>query len=65
MLAGGSFSNSNSKKLGVQERKLIDLLLEKLNPDFFYFIIGHKLVSYEKYLVDNNKGFDIYSIVPS
>ena len=65
VLAGGSFSNSNSKKLGVQERKLIDLLLEKLNPDFFYFIIGHKLVSYEKYLVDNNKGFDIYSIVPS
>ncbi|MGN1398448.1 MAG: hypothetical protein ACI4WG_00385 [Erysipelotrichaceae bacterium] len=65
VLAGGSFSGANSTKLFPQDIKLIDLLLQKLDPNFFYFVIGHKVVSYEKYLVQNNPGFDIYSIVPS
>ena len=30
-----------------------------------FFVIGHKLNGHEKYVVDHNPGFEIYSIIPS
>ena len=65
ILAGGSFSTSRFRTYQL-EKEIIDILLEKLDPNKFYFIIGHKLDYYEKYLVDhNNRDFTIYAILPS
>ena len=52
-------------------RKLIliaedpDALLEQLDPRKVFFVVGHKLQEHEKYLVEHNRNFDIYSIIPS
>ncbi len=65
ILAGGSFSTGACRMYQI-EKDIIDNLLERLDPNKFFFVIGHKLNYYEKYLVDHNtRGFTIYSIVPS
>ena len=30
-----------------------------------FFVVGHKLSGHERYIVENNKNFDIYSIIPA
>ena len=45
--------------------QLQNKLLKGLDPNKVYFAIGNKLSGYEKYLVDKNKKFDVYAIVPS
>lgn len=66
IIAGGSFnSNSDTIKVSVQDKQVLDTLLTKLDPNKVFFVIGHKLRSHEKYLVENNTSFDIYSIIPS
>ena len=66
IIAGGSFNTAYRKtKTNVKDKKIIDNLLKSLDPEKVYFVIGNKLNGYEKYLVDKNKKFDIYSIVPS
>ena len=66
VIAGGSFNTAKrNTKVDLNDAKIIDNLLKGLNKDKVYFVIGNKLSGYEKYLVDHNKGFDIYSIVPS
>ena len=39
--------------------------MEQLDPQKVFFVVGHKLMGQEKYIVQNNRGFDIYSIIPS
>ena len=67
VLLGGSFNTeSRSTKLSANATKQIDELMEHLNPEEVCFVIGHKLAGYEKYIIDHNdKGFRIYSFVPS
>lgn len=66
VIAGGSFASGNaSSKISVQDQKLLDALLTGLDPKKVFFVIGHKLCGQEKYIVDHNKGFEIYSIIPS
>jgi len=66
IIAGGSFTTGNTySKLKEQDQKLLDTLLTKLDPNKVFFVIGHKLIGHEKYLVQNNTKFDIYSIIPS
>ncbi len=66
IIAGGSFStNHRGIKLLDFEKKLIDKLLYELNPKKVFFVIGHKLNAYEKYLLDNKGEFEVYAIVPS
>ena len=66
IIAGGSFSgSSDSVKVSDADRKLIDALLEELDPEKVFFVVGHKLQGQEKYLVERNRKFDIYSIIPS
>ena len=66
IIAGGSFTSSNdSQKVSDSDRKLLDALLENLDPEKVFFVVGHKLLGHEKYIVQNNRNFDIYSIIPS
>ena len=65
VVAGGSFSSGGAAKLSEDDKKLLDTLLTKLDPDKIFFVVGHKLQGHEKYLVQNNRGFDVYSIIPS
>ncbi len=66
IIAGGSFTSSNtSPRVSDSDKRLLQALLNNLNPDKVFFVVGHKLSGHEKYIVDNNKNFDIYSIIPS
>lgn len=66
IIAGGSFnSNENAAKVSEEDARLLDSLLEQLDPEKVFFIIGHKLLGHEKYLVEKNTKFDIYSIIPA
>ena len=67
ILAGGSF-NSDRHSTRVREggRRIIDALLRRADPADTFFVIGHRLTGYERYLVERNRGrFPIYAIVPS
>lgn len=64
VIAGGSFSNS-AVNVSESDKQILQALLENLDPKKVFFVIGHRLTGQEKYIVDNNKGFDIYSIIPS
>lgn len=67
VIAGGSF-NSQQRKTKINKRAtlFIDELLDKLNPDEVFFVIGDSIDAYEKYLIRHNKkGFKIFAIVPN
>ena len=66
IIAGGSFTSSNdAQKVSDSDRQLLDALLERLDPEKVFFVVGHKLLGHEKYLVEHNQKFDVYSIIPS
>lgn len=66
IIAGGSFTSSTSpQKVSESDQQLLDALLEHLDPNKVFFVVGHKLLGHEKYIVQNNKKFDIYCIIPS
>ena len=66
ILAGGSF-NSDRHITQIREggKQLIDSLLKSADPEKIFFVIGHRLCGYEKYLVENNRNrFQIFAFVP-
>ena len=69
IIAGGSF-NGSGRKTVIDEngKKMLKDLLEKLNNEKVYFVIGHKMEGYEKAILDIskelNKKFEIDAIVP-
>ncbi len=67
ILLGGSFNTQKRATRVTQEGiKQMKELMKFLDPEEVFFVIGHKLSGYEKYLLDNNKkGFKIYSVVPA
>ena len=66
VIAGGSFTSSNhDQKITESDQKLLDALLNELDPKKVFFVVGHKLQGHEKYIVEHNTNFDIYSIIPS
>ena len=66
VIAGGSFtSSSTSTKVSESDKAILQALLDHLDPDKVFFVVGHKLLGHEKYIVEHNKNFDIYSIIPS
>ena len=66
VVAGGSFtSGKTSVKVSDSDKELLQALLDQLDPEKVFFVVGHRLTGHEKYLVEHNPGFDIYSIVPS
>ncbi len=67
IIAGGSFNNDkHSTKPTDEGIELLNLLMKRLDPKEVFFVIGHKLSGYEKYIVTHNeKGFPVFAIVPS
>jgi len=66
VVMGGSFNNDKHVTRMLPEgQQLIDYLLEHGDPDKMFFVVGHELKAYEKYLVQHNQGrFAIYMVVP-
>ena len=65
VIAGGSFTSNSNQKISEANKQLIQALLNDLDPKKVFFVVGHQLIGQEKYLVENNTKFDIYSIIPS
>ena len=67
IICGGSFNNDQHRTIvREEEKKLIDELLQKADPDKVCFVIGHRLLGHEKYLMEKNRGrFEIFSFVPA
>lgn len=67
ILAGGSFNNDrHTTRVREDGKQIIDQLLARADPDKVFFVIGHRLMGYEKYLVEQNRGrFEIFAFVPS
>ncbi len=69
IVAGGSF-NAKGIQTSVEEggKHILEKLVEHINPEKAYFVIGHKARGYEKELIDicnrMNKIFEIYAIIP-
>ena len=67
ILAGGSF-NSDARETRIREsgRAVIDALLRMADPEKPFFVVGHRLSGYERYLVEQNRGrFRICAVVPA
>ena len=67
VVAGGSFNNDRHRThLKPEDRKLIDDLIAKSDPERVFFVVGHSLTGQEGYLVRRAKDrFRIYAIVPT
>lgn len=66
IIAGGSFTSDNENvKLSEQEKTVLDALLQQLDPEKVFFVTGHKVSAQEKYLIEQNERFDVYSIIPA
>ena len=69
IIAGGSFNGQGIKtNASKEEKNNLKELLEKLNEEKVYFVIGHKIEGQEKALIESakkiKKKFEIYAIVP-
>ncbi len=69
IIAGGSFnSKGRETKPSKHGIKIIEKLVENLNDEKVYFVVGHTMQGYEKALVDiskkKNKKFEIDAIIP-
>lgn len=69
IIAGGSFNAKNRETvLDENGRNTIRKLVENLNDEKVYFVVGHKVNGYEKAILDAskelNKKFEINAIVP-
>jgi len=65
VIAGGSFSSSEPARVSESEKRLMQALLEQLDTEKVFFVVGHKLLGHERYLVEHNDRFEVYSIIPS
>ena len=69
IIAGGSFNAKGIKTfLDNREVEILEEILENLDSEKVYFVIGHKVKGYEKEIIEIskrlNKNFEIYAIVP-
>lgn len=69
VVAGGSFNSKGRETVLTEEgRELIKELMERINSEKAYFVIGHKMQGFEKAIVDiskqMNKKFEINAIIP-
>lgn len=66
IVAGGSFNNSQHRTIMKKDCiQILDQLMEKADPEKVFFVIGHSLRAYEKYLVQKSRGrFQLFAIVP-
>ena len=70
IIAGGSFNSTDRQtQITVEGRKILEDLIEKINSEKVYFVIGHKVQAYEKAILEiieeKNKDIEVYSIIPN
>lgn len=67
VVAGGSFNNdTHMTKMREEEKAILDRVINAADPEQYFFVIGHTLTGYEKYVMEKCKGrFDVYAIVPA
>ena len=69
VIAGGSF-NSFGRETVIDEsaKEILSELIDNLNSEKTYFVVGHRMQGYEKAILDiakqKNKNFEIKAIVP-
>ncbi len=69
IIAGGSFNAQNritqTTEVGI---KMLEDLIQRIDNEKVYFVIGHKMEGYEKAIIDISKKlhkkFEIYAIIP-
>lgn len=69
IIAGGSFNAQNRETVLTNEGKeILKKLINNVNAEKAYFVIGHKMHGYEKAIIDIakslNKNFEIDAIIP-
>ena len=67
VVLGGSFNNdSHHTVLREENCALLREILERGDPSEIFFVIGHRISGYEKYLLSENRGrYEIFAFVPS
>ena len=67
VICGGSFNNDRRvTALKEEDCAVIDRLLSEGDPEKQYFVIGHRISGYEKYLIEQNRGrYRIYAFAPA
>ena len=67
IVAGGSFNSDRHRtRLRPQGLALLDRLLDEGDPSKMFFVIGHRLQAYERYLLEQNRGrFPVFAFVPA
>lgn len=67
VIAGGSFNSADRvTRMNTEMKEQLERLMGKLDPEKVFFVVGHQMKGYEKYLTEHNdKGFEIYAVVPS
>ncbi len=67
ILVGGSYNNdSHVTRMRPEECAMIDEILEGSDPEKVFFVIGHRLKGFEKYLLEKCRNrFAVYAFVPS
>ena len=67
VVAGGSFNHSGHRTvIRGEDLEMIDRLLDTLDPEKVFFVIGHSLTGLEGRLAERNRGrFRIVAIVPT
>lgn len=69
IIAGGSFNTDGRETIVTEEgEKIIEDLVQNIDNNKAYFVIGHKMQGYEKAIIDiskkMNKKFEIDAIIP-
>ena len=67
VVCGGSFNNDSHVTIVRDDgKRIIDRLLEEGDPEKMFFVVGHTVSGYEKYLLEQNRGkFPIYAFAPA
>ncbi len=74
VVAGGSFNTSKrTTRITREGAALIEQMMERLRPKDIFFVLGHSLQGYEKYLLECNRKreedgkepFEIFCIIPA
>lgn len=67
VVAGGSFNNdAHETRMTPEGKALLDMVIDHADPDRYFFVIGHTLSGYEKYVAEKCRGrFEVAAIVPA
>lgn len=70
VIAGGSFNGQDNQTIAYpEESEILRRIVEKIDENKVFFVIGHRLEGYEKFVLDLcqkiNPRIEVYAIVPN